>query len=137
MPTAVLPAPVSPVRHVPASIPRPEYVGHDGPTRYDGPDVQTPETVERMRVAARIAAQAMEAAAAAVAPGVTTDELDAVAHEFMLDHGAYPSTLGYKGYPKSLCTSVNEAYDLDPPLGSRLRAEWRRPHCRCPCWCGS
>jgi len=44
----------------------------------------------------------------AVAPGVTTDELDRVAHEFMVDHGAYPSTLGYKGFPKSCCTSLNE-----------------------------
>ena len=41
-------------------------------------------------------------------PGVTTDELDRVGHEFLCDHGAYPSTLGYKGFPKSLCTSVNE-----------------------------
>jgi methionyl aminopeptidase len=39
---------------------------------------------------------------------VTTDEIDRVGHEFLLDHGAYPSTLGYKGFPKSLCTSVNE-----------------------------
>ncbi|GAB2569207.1 type I methionyl aminopeptidase [Microlunatus antarcticus] len=108
MPTAVQPAPVSAVRSVPGSIPRPEYVGHPGPTPYDGPDVQTPETIERMRVAARIAAQAMRAASEAIAPGVTTDELDRVAHEFMLDHGAYPSTLGYRGFPKSSCTSVNE-----------------------------
>ena len=108
MPTAVQPAPVSPVRGVPASIPRPEYVGRPGPTPYDGPDVQTPETIERMRVAARIAAQAMRAASEAIAPGVTTDALDRVAHEYMLDHGAYPSTLGYRGYPKSSCTSVNE-----------------------------
>ena len=70
--------------------------------------MQTPETIERMRVAARIAARAMAAAAEAIAPGVTTDALDAVAHEYMLDHGAYPSTLGYRGYPKSSCTSVNE-----------------------------
>ena len=108
MSTAVQPAPVSPVRSVPRSIPRPEYVGHPAPTPYDGPDVQTPQTIERMRVAARIAAQAMRAASEAIAPGVTTDELDRVAHEFMLDHGAYPSTLGYRGYPKSSCTSVNE-----------------------------
>ncbi len=61
-----------------------------------------------MRVASRIAAQAMQAAAAVIAPGVTTDEVDRVGHEFLCDHGAYPSTLGYKGFPKSLCTSVNE-----------------------------
>ena len=45
---------------------------------------------------------------AAVAPGVTTDELDRIGHEFLCDHGAYPSTLGYSGFPKSLCASVNE-----------------------------
>jgi methionyl aminopeptidase len=61
-----------------------------------------------MRVAGRIAAQALAAVGAAVAPGVTTDYLDQVGHEFLLDHGAYPSTLGYRGFPKSLCTSLNE-----------------------------
>lgn len=61
-----------------------------------------------MRIACRIAAQAREEVGRAVAPGVTTDELDRIGHEFLLDHGAYPSTLGYRGYPKSLCSSVNE-----------------------------
>lgn len=61
-----------------------------------------------MRHASRIAAQALAAAGAAVAPGVTTDEVDRIGHEFLLDHGAYPSTLGYRGFPKSLCTSINE-----------------------------
>ena len=41
-------------------------------------------------------------------PGVTTDQLDKVGHEFLLDHKAYPSTLGYRGFPKSLCSSLNE-----------------------------
>ena len=104
----VLPAPVSPPRPVPRSIPRPEYVGRPAPRPYEGPDVQSAETVERMRVAGRVAAGAIRAAGAAVAPGVTTDELDRVVHEYLLDHGAYPSTLGYRGYPKSSCTSVNE-----------------------------
>ena len=61
-----------------------------------------------MRVAGRIAARALQAAGDAVKPGVTTDEVDRVGHEFLLDAGAYPSTLGYRGFPKSLCTSVNE-----------------------------
>src|ERR1039457_2333631 len=61
-----------------------------------------------MRVAGRIAAQALAEVGRHVAPGVTTDELDRVGHEFLVDHGAYPSTLGYRGYPKSLCTSLNE-----------------------------
>ena len=93
---------------MPASIGRPEYVDRPAPAKYTGPEVKDAETIERMRIAGRIAAQAMEAAAAAIAPGVTTDELDRIGHEFMLDHGAYPSTLGYRQYPKSLCTSVNE-----------------------------
>ncbi|OCL37302.1 type I methionyl aminopeptidase [Tessaracoccus lapidicaptus] len=93
---------------MPRSIPRPEYVGRPAPKRYTGSDVQTAETIEKMRVAGRIASEAMYEAAKAIAPGVTTDELDAVAHEYMLDHGAYPSALGYRGFPKSICTSVNE-----------------------------
>jgi methionyl aminopeptidase len=105
---SVAPGVISPRRPVPASIERPEYVDRPGPAPYTGPEVKDAETIEKMRVAGRIAAQAMAAAAAAIAPGVTTDELDRVGHEFLLDHGAYPSTLGYKGFPKSLCTSVNE-----------------------------
>ncbi|MCZ1010295.1 type I methionyl aminopeptidase [Streptomyces lydicus] len=104
----LVPGKISPTRPVPASIPRPEYVGKDAPTPYTGPEVQDAETIERMRIAGRIAAQAMEEAAKLIAPGVTTDELDRVAHEFMCDHGAYPSTLGYRGFPKSLCSSLNE-----------------------------
>ncbi|MFC0359800.1 type I methionyl aminopeptidase [Kytococcus schroeteri] len=102
------PGHVSPRREVPASIARPEYVDKPAPAPFTGSEVKDAETIERMRVACRIAAQAREAVGAAVAPGVTTDELDRIGHEFLLDHGAYPSTLGYRGYPKSLCSSVNE-----------------------------
>jgi methionyl aminopeptidase len=105
---SVAPGVVSPRRPVPASIERPEYVDRPAPAPFTGPEVKDAETIERMRHAGRIAAQAMAAAAAAIAPGVTTDELDRVGHEFLMDHGAYPSTLGYKAFPKSLCTSVNE-----------------------------
>ena len=66
------------------------------------------ETIELIRESGRIAAQAVEAVGAAIAPGVTTDELDRIAHEYLLDHGAYPSTLLYRGFPKSCCTSLNE-----------------------------
>ena len=95
------------MRQVPANIEIPEYVGRKRP-RIGEPDVKDPETIERMRVAGRIAAQALEEVGRHVAPGVTTDELDRIGHEFLLDHGAYPSTLGYRGFPKSLCTSLNE-----------------------------
>ena len=106
--SAVAPAVVSPRRVVPASIPRPEYVDRPAPAPYDGPEVKDAGTIERMRHAGRIAAQALQLVGSHVAPGVTTDELDRIGHEFLVGQGAYPSTLGYRGFPKSLCTSVNE-----------------------------
>ncbi len=102
------PGRVSPRRAVPAHIARPEYVGRAAPTPWHGPDVLDAGTIERVRVAARLAAQALQEVGRHVAPGVTTDELDAIGHEFLVSHDAYPSTLGYRGFPKSLCTSVNE-----------------------------
>jgi methionyl aminopeptidase len=110
MPTRALlvPGTPTPERRVPAHIARPEYVGKAAPAPNTWPDVQPAEVIEAMRVAGRIAAQALAAGGAAVAPGVTTDEIDRVVHEFLVDHGAYPSTLGYKGFPKSCCTSLNE-----------------------------
>ncbi|MFD1532990.1 type I methionyl aminopeptidase [Pseudonocardia aurantiaca] len=106
--TLLIPGTISPERDVPSSIPRPEYVGKKRPARSDDPWVQTPEIIEGMRVASRIAAQALQVGGEAVKPGVTTDEVDRVVHEFLVDQGAYPSTLGYKGFPKSCCTSLNE-----------------------------
>ena len=102
------PGTLSPKRAVPAHIDRPEYMFHSCPEVVTASDIKTPETVEKIRRAGRIAAQAMEAAAAAIAPGVTTDALDKIAHEYLCDHGAYPSCLGYMGFPKSICTSINE-----------------------------
>ncbi len=98
----------TPLRPVPPAIVRPEYVGRSGPERSTDPWVQDPDVIERMRVASRIAAQSLQAGGEAVKPGVTTDEVDRVVHEFLVDHGAYPSTLGYRGFPKSCCTSLNE-----------------------------
>ncbi|WP_040161068.1 type I methionyl aminopeptidase [Mobilicoccus massiliensis] len=110
MPTSspVVAGRVGPRRPVPSTIVRPAYVDRDAPEAYGGSDVQDAETIERMRHAGRVAARALAAAGAAVAPGVTTDELDRIAHESMVAAGAYPSTLGYQRFPKSCCTSVNE-----------------------------
>ncbi|HET8603180.1 MAG TPA: type I methionyl aminopeptidase, partial [Marmoricola sp.] len=104
----VVPGTVSPRRAVPEHIERPEYVDKPAPTPFTGSEVKDAETIERMRVACHLAAQARELVGSHVAPGVTTDELDRIGHEFLCDHGAYPSTLGYRGFPKSLCASVNE-----------------------------
>ncbi|PUA79012.1 type I methionyl aminopeptidase [Nocardioides currus] len=114
----VAPAVVSPRRAVPASIARPEYVDQPSPTPFTGSEVKDAETIEKMRIASRLAAQARELVGASVAPGITTDELDRIGHEFLCDHGAYPSTLGYKGFPKSLCSSVNEVICHGIPDGT-------------------
>jgi methionyl aminopeptidase len=106
--TPVAAATISPRREVPAHIPRPEYVDRPKPAPFTGSEVKDAETIEKMRVAGRLAAQARDLVGSHVAPGITTDELDRIGHEFLCDHGAYPSTLGYRGFPKSLCSSVNE-----------------------------
>jgi methionyl aminopeptidase len=93
---------------VPKNIPRPEYVGKTAPQKYTGSYLQTPEQIEKIRAAGKIAAQAIQLVGSHVRPGITTDELDRIGHEFIVSQGAYPSTLGYRGYPKSLCSSVNE-----------------------------
>jgi methionyl aminopeptidase len=101
---------VTPRRDVPNRIVRPHYVGTwpDTKADFDDPMIKDAETIERMRRAGRIAGDALVEVGRHVAPGVTTDELDRIGHEFMIARGAYPSTLGYKDFPKSLCTSVNE-----------------------------
>ncbi|EMY34223.1 methionine aminopeptidase [Arthrobacter crystallopoietes BAB-32] len=99
---------VSPVLPVPSAIPRPEYAWKPAPAKFTGSEVKDAETIERIRHASRIAAQAIVEVGKHIRPGVTTDELDRVGHAFLLDHQAYPSTLGYRGFPKSLCSSINE-----------------------------
>jgi methionyl aminopeptidase len=92
------PGSLTPMRSVPAGIPRPEYVGKKAPMKHSGSDVQSQEIIEKMRIAGRIAALALAEVGANVVPGVTTDELDRIGHEFLLDNKAYPSTLGYRDF---------------------------------------
>jgi methionyl aminopeptidase len=107
MATLLYPGRLSPARQVPSRIPRPEYVGKPAPALGEA-DVKDADTIERMRVACTIAAQALAEVGKAVKPGVTTDYLDQVGHDYLVARDSYPSTLGYRGYPKSLCTSLNE-----------------------------
>lgn len=102
------PGKISPRRPIPAHIDRPEYMYHSGPEVITASDIKTPETIEKIRKAGQIAAQALQAVGEAIRPGVTTDELDRIGHDFIISHDAYPSCLGYMGFPKSLCTSINE-----------------------------
>jgi methionyl aminopeptidase len=107
----VQPGVISPLRTVPEEIPRPEYAiaPSDGePLRWREPLVKSADVLARMRVAGRVAAEVLAETGAAVRPGITTDEVDAVCHQACISRGAYPSPLGYRGYPKSVCTSINE-----------------------------
>src|ERR1700754_1924667 len=99
---------VSPELPVPASIERPEYVGRRDPAPDSHGDVYSAAEIELIRESGKIAAGAVEAVGAAIRPGITTDELDVIGHNYIIERGAYPSTLGYRGYSKSVCTSINE-----------------------------
>jgi len=117
----VQPGTLSPRRALPPDIERPDYAGTGRPLKVAEPFVRPPALVERMRVAGQVAAEVLAITSTAVAPGVTTDELDAIAHEACIARGAYPSPLNYKGYPKSICTSVNEVICHGIPDDRALR----------------
>ena len=102
------PGRISPRLEVPKNITRPEYVGKPTPARFTGSHVKTAEQIEKIRQAGKLAAQAIELVGKSIKPGMTTNDLDVIAHEFIISNGAYPSTLGYRGYPKSICSSLNE-----------------------------
>ncbi|TFY63982.1 hypothetical protein EVJ58_g2912 [Rhodofomes roseus] len=114
--------PLSPTRHVPENIPRPDYA-EDGravsklfrqPTsesRRAGqpPKILTKEEQEKIRTVCRLAREVLDIAASHVRPGITTDEIDEIVHNETIKRNAYPSPLNYRGFPKSVCTSINEA----------------------------
>lgn len=104
----LIPGKISPLRSVPSHIVRPPYVGRDTPPPYTGDNTYSESEIQAIRTAGRIASRALDAVGEAIHPGVTTESLDRIAHEFIVSHNAYPSTLGYRGFPKSCCTSVNE-----------------------------
>ncbi len=104
----VLPGVVSPMRTVPAEIARPPYADTGDVSAWDEPRVKSPDVIERMRHAGQVAAEILRLTGEFLRPGITTDEVDEYCHNLYLERGAYPSTLNYHGYPKSLCTSANE-----------------------------
>ncbi|MEI7705696.1 MAG: type I methionyl aminopeptidase [Deltaproteobacteria bacterium] len=98
---------VTPMRAVAPSIPRPSYARTGRPR--PAPRIADPaDRIARMRRAGRAAAEVLAEVSRAARVGVTTDELDVIAHEACIARGAYPSPLNYHGFPKAICTSVNE-----------------------------
>ncbi|HVA42334.1 MAG TPA: type I methionyl aminopeptidase [Acidimicrobiales bacterium] len=110
----------SPRRQVPEGIARPDYAEGGRPVLTTEALVKDAPTIEAMRRAGRLATEVLAVTAAAVASGVTTDELDRVCHQACVERGAYPSPLNYHGYPKSVCTSVNEVICHGIPDGRPL-----------------
>jgi methionyl aminopeptidase len=106
--TPLRPGRLSPIRTVPEHIARPDYAETGEPTDWVEPLVRPPEVIEAMRRACQAAAEVLATVGAQVRPGITTDALDAIAHDECIARGGYPSPLNYHGFPKSLCTSVNE-----------------------------
>lgn len=104
----VLPGLVGPRRSVPREIPRPPYALSGDPGRTRVNPVRSADVIERMRVAGRTAADILVHAGTQIEPGMTTDKLDSIVHDKTIAFGGYPSPLNYRGFPKSVCTSVNE-----------------------------
>jgi methionyl aminopeptidase len=112
---------VSPLRAVPKEIIRPEYVGKPAPAKYTEGDIWGSAEVELIRAAGKIAARAIDLVGENCKPGITTDELDRIGHDFLVANGAYPSALQYRGFPKSICTSINEVICHGIPDNTVLR----------------
>mmetsp|Transcript_21681 Transcript_21681/g.27250 ORF Transcript_21681/g.27250 Transcript_21681/m.27250 type:complete len:367 (+) Transcript_21681:83-1183(+) len=108
-----VPGILSPTRKVPENILRPDYAA-DGVPKAKSPvfpwdiEVKTEEDIEGMRVSGRIAREVLDIAGQAVQAGITTDEIDQIVHNACIERNAYPSPLNYHGFPKSVCTSLNE-----------------------------
>jgi len=117
----IRPGRVTPMRTVPGHIGRPPYADTGEVRRRSGSHVQPPEIIERMRRAGRVAADVLQLTGSHVRPGITTEELDVIAHEACIERGAYPSPLNYRGYPKAICTSVNEVICHGIPDDRALR----------------
>jgi methionyl aminopeptidase len=96
------------MRTVPAGIERPSYADTGDVDRWAESHVKSPEMIEAMREVGRLTAEVLELAGKVVRPGITSDEIDVAVHDLCIERGAYPSPLNYHGYPKSVCTSVNE-----------------------------
>ena len=117
----VMPGVVSPMRYVPDGIAKPDYADTGIVGRWDEPRIKSPDVIARMREACKLAAEILHLAGEIVKPGITTNEIDIFVHDLTIARGAYPSPLNYHGYPKSVCTSVNDVICHGIPDSSVLK----------------
>jgi methionyl aminopeptidase len=109
-------------RTIPTSIALPPYARGDQPNGYPEPQIHSAASIASMRAASSVAAQVLAACGALMVPGVSGDDVDAFVHTATLSRGAYPSPLGYMGFPKSVCVSVNEVVCHGIPSSALFRA---------------
>ncbi|XP_047032194.1 methionine aminopeptidase 1D, mitochondrial isoform X4 [Helicoverpa zea] len=104
----VLPEATTPSRIVPDHIEKPKYILIAEKLEVPKvPEIKNADQIRGMQISCKLAANILQRLGQFIQPGVTTDEIDELAHNMSIDAGAYPSPLHYNGFPKSVCTSVN------------------------------
>ncbi|KAJ7268837.1 peptidase M24, structural domain-containing protein [Mycena haematopus] len=110
--------PLSPRRAIPDHIQLPEYA-QDGIPKAEQraagkpPQILNIEEIEKMKTVCRMSREILDIAAAAVRPGITTDEIDEIVHNATIERNAYPSPLNYRNFPKSVCTVYYQGFHGD------------------------
>ncbi|KAI5826093.1 methionine aminopeptidase [Schizophyllum commune Tattone D] len=118
--------PLSPKRAVPKRINKPDYAKDGVPKSealepYNSIRILNKKQQERMRVVCKMGREILDLAGLHVKPGVTTDEIDEIVHNAIIERNAYPSPMNYREYPKSICTSINEVICHGIPDKRKLR----------------
>lgn len=113
---------VSPMLTVPSTTICPEFAKTGKPgTSPTVPKLYTADEIPKLRKAAKLARKMLEFANSLVKPGITTNEIDILTHNEIVRNGAYPTPLNYYGFPKSICTSVNEVICHGIPDSTELK----------------
>ncbi|KAG8228839.1 hypothetical protein J437_LFUL008335 [Ladona fulva] len=106
--SVVYPGAVSPIKSVPSHIPKPLYSNQHLPDQgFRQPEIKNDKQIKRMVDSCKLAREILDAVGQFIQVGSTTDEIDCFAHKLAIENNAYPSPLNYQGFPKSVCTSVN------------------------------
>lgn len=113
---------LSPTRVIPPFIQKPSYADTGQPPAISRtPVICSEDVIARMRTTCKAAARVLQKTMAAVREGITTDELDEIAHNACIAEGGYPSPLNYHGYPKSCCVSINEVICHGIPDNTKIK----------------